>query len=270
MIDCGEGTQVQIRRARVHFNRIMSVFISHLHGDHCFGLPGMISTFGMLGRTAPLHVYAPAEYEALFGMQMNMFCSRMEYEVVFHGVDTSVPQVIYDDRSVSVTSVPLDHRIGCCGFVFREKPTLPHVRRDMTDFYGIPVCQLNNIRNGAGWTMPDGRVIPNSMLTSPADRPRAYAYCSDTKYIPTLHEHVRGVDLLYHEATYSSADERRAAQYHHSTARQAAQVARDAGAGKLVLGHFSARYDSEEVLLEEAREVFPDTFLADEMAVFDV
>ena len=186
MIDCGEGTQVQLRRAHVHFNKIIAVFISHLHGDHCFGLPGMISTLGLLGRTSPLHVYAPAEFGQIFNMQLDMFCNRMDYKVVFHGVDTTVPDVIYDDRSLTVTTVPLNHRTNCCGFIFREKPSLPHIRRDMTDFYGIPQCYLNNIKNGADWTMPDGVVIPNSRLTAPADKPRAYAYCSDTKYIPRL------------------------------------------------------------------------------------
>ncbi|WP_288318478.1 ribonuclease Z [Xylanibacter caecicola] len=270
MIDCGEGTQVQLRRAHVHFNKIAAVFISHLHGDHCFGLLGMISTLGMLGRTAPLHVYAPAEYEQLFTMQLDMFCNRMDYNVVFHGVDTTVSDTIYDDRSLTVTTVPLNHRTNCCGFVFREKPSLPHIRRDMTDFYGIPQCYLNNIKNGADWTLPDGTVVPNSRLTAPADKPRAYAYCSDTKYIPTLHEHLKGVDMLYHEATYCEEDIKRAALYYHSTARQAAQVAKDAGAGKLILGHFSARYNNEEVLLKEASDVFPNTFLASEMKSFDV
>lgn len=270
MIDCGEGTQVQLRRAHVHFNKIIAVFISHLHGDHCFGLPGMISTLGLLGRTSPLHVYAPAEFEQIFNMQLDMFCNRMDYKVVFHGVDTTVPDVIYDDRSLTVTTVPLNHRTNCCGFIFREKPSLPHIRRDMTDFYGIPQCYLNNIKNGADWTMPDGVVIPNSRLTAPADKPRAYAYCSDTKYIPTLHEHLKGVDMLYHEATYCEEDAKRAELYYHSTARQAAQVAKDACAGKLILGHFSARYDNEELLLKEARDVFPNSFLASEMKVFTV
>lgn len=270
MIDCGEGTQVQLRRAHVHFNKIIAVFISHLHGDHCFGLLGMISTLGLLGRTSPLHVYAPAEFEPLFNMQLDMFCNRMDYKVVFHGVDTAVPDVIYDDRSLTVTTVPLNHRTNCCGFIFREKPSLPHIRRDMTDFYGIPQCYLNNIKNGADWTMPDGTVIPNSRLTAPADKPRAYAYCSDTKYIPTLHEHLKDVDMLYHEATYCEEDAKRAELYYHSTARQAAQVAKDAGAGRLILGHFSARYNNEEMLLKEACDVFPNSFLASEMKSFDV
>lgn len=270
MIDCGEGTQVQLRRAHVHFNKIMAVFISHLHGDHCFGLPGLISTLGMLGRTEPLQIYAPAEFEQMFSMQMSLFCANIGYEVVFHGVDTAASSVIYSDRSLDVTTVPLNHRVGCCGFIFREKPTLPHIRRDVTDFYGVPVHQLNNIKNGADWTLPDGTIVPNDRLTLPADKPRAYAYCSDTKYMPALYKQLEGVNLLYHESTYCEADSQRAALYYHTTARQAAQTAKEAGAGKLVLGHFSARYTDEETLLGEAREVFENTVLANEMAVFNV
>lgn len=270
MIDCGEGTQVQLRRSRIHFDKISSVFISHLHGDHCFGLIGMISTFGMLGRTAPLHVYAPADFEPVLKQQMDFFCNGLEYEVRFHGVDTSASTVIYDDRSVAVSTIPLNHRIACCGYLFREKPTLPHIRRDMIDFYHIPESQRNNIKNGMDWVTPDGETIPNSWLTTPSDAPRAYAYCSDTKYMPELYKLVRGVDLLYHESTYCEENKDRAALFYHSTARQAATVALKAEAKKLLLGHFSARYDNEENLLEEAKKVFPNTELANEMLVFDV
>jgi len=270
MIDCGEGTQVQLRKGRVHFNKIIAVFISHLHGDHCFGLIGMISTFGMLGRTAPLHVYAPAELQSILNQQMRLFCAGLEYDVKFHPVETKVSDIVYEDKSLTVTSIPLNHRIPCCGYLFREKPSLPHIRRDMIDFYDIPECFRNNIKNGADWTTPDGVIIPNEHLTFPAEKPRAYAYCSDTKYIPDLHETIKGVDILYHEATYCSEDENRAAMYWHSTSRQAAVVARDAGAGKLLLGHYSARYDDEQVLLEEARNVFKESYLTNEMDIFDV
>ena len=270
MVDCGEGTQIQLRKAKVHFNKVQAVFISHLHGDHCFGLIGLISTFGMLGRTAPLSVYAPKELESMLKQQMDFFCSGLEYEVTFHGVNASENNVVYEDRSVIVTSIPLNHRIACCGYKFMEKPTLPHIRRDMIDFYNIPECYRNNIKSGDDWTTPEGVVIPNCRLTLPADRPRSYAYCSDTKFIPGLYRLVRDVDLLYHEATYSSENENRATLYYHSTARQAATVALKANARKLVIGHFSARYNDEKVLLDEARSIFPNSFLAEEMAVFDV
>lgn len=192
MVDCGEGTQVQLRRLRIGFTRIQSVFISHLHGDHCFGLIGLISTFGMLGRTSPLHVYAPGEFEPMLRSQMEMFCQGLEYKVVFHPVDTTQSQVVYEDKSLTVITLPLEHRVACCGYLFRERPTLPHIRRDMIDFYHIPVCQINNIKNGTDWVTPEGEVISHERLTVAAEKPRAYAYCSDTRYVPTLHRLVEG------------------------------------------------------------------------------
>lgn len=270
MIDCGEGTQVQLRRSKIRFTKIHAVFISHLHGDHCFGLIGMISTFGMLGRTAALHVYAPGALEPLLKLQMELFCTGLEFQVVFHAVDTIRHQVIYEDKSLTVSSIPLEHRVPCCGFLFREKPTLPHIRRDMIDFYHIPISQINNIKNGADWIDEDGERVVNSRLTFPAEPPRSYAYCSDTRYIPTLHRLVQGVDMLYHEATYDADNEARAKLYHHSTAAQAALVARDAQVGKLLLGHYSARYEDESKLLADAKQLFPDSFLTAEGCVFDV
>ncbi|MBQ8628937.1 MAG: ribonuclease Z [Prevotella sp.] len=270
MIDCGEGTQVQLRKARVHFNKISTVFISHLHGDHCFGLIGMISSFGMLGRTAPLHIYAHSQLGPLLDMQLDMFCQKLEYDVIFHPIETSESKIIYEDSGVEVSTIPLDHRVDCCGFLIKEKPTLPHLRRDMMDFYGIPLCYRNNIKAGADWTDSEGNVIPNSRLTQPADAPRSYAYCSDTRYMPGLWKKLKGVDALYHEATYCDDNDKLAAKYHHSTASEAAMTARDAGVGKLIIGHYSARYQDESVFLKEAREVFPDTYLADEMMVFNV
>ena len=270
MIDCGDGTQIQLRRSRVGFTKIQAVFISHLHGDHCFGLIGLISTFGMLGRTGALHVYAPAELGPLLDAQMKLFCTGLEFDVVFHAVDTTRNQTIYEDKSLTVETIPLDHRIACCGFLFREKPTLPHIRRDMIDCYDIPLSQINNIKNGADWVTVDGETIPNSRLTTPASPPRAYAYCSDTRYMPQLHKAVQGVNTLYHEATYDSSMASRARLYCHSTAEEAAKVARDAGVGKLVLGHYSARYEAEEVLLAEAKATFPNTILGQEGLEIDV
>lgn len=270
MIDCGEGTQIQLRRSRIHFSKIISVFISHLHGDHCFGLPGMISTFGMTGRTAPLHIYAPAAFEPILDQTLSFFCQGLEFKVVFHAVDTTQNKVVYEDRSLTVETIPLQHRIDCCGYLFREKPILPHIRRDMIDFYKIPISQINNIKAGADWVTPEGEVIANSRLTTPAEPARSYAYCSDTRYIKTLHELVKGVSTLYHESTYSAEDAERARLYWHSTSQDAAKVARDASVGKLLLGHFSARYNNESQLLEEAKEIFPNSYLTCEGATFDI
>ena len=270
MIDCGEGTQMQVRHTHIHFSKIQAVFISHIHGDHCFGLIGMISTFGMLGRTAPLHIYAPAELESILNAQVELFCTGLEYNIVFHAVDTTERTVIYEDRSLIVETIPLEHRVPCCGFIFREKPALPHIRRDMIDFYNIPISQINNIKAGAGWTTPDGNFVPHERLTVPADAPRSYAYCSDTHYLPHLHELIKGVSTLYHESTYAEDNIEKARIYHHSTAAQAAMVARDANVGKLLLGHYSSRYRDESVLLDEAKAIFPNSYLTNEKLVFDV
>ncbi len=270
LVDCGEGTQMQLRRSRIRFTKISAVFITHLHGDHCFGLIGMLSTFGLLGRTARLAVYAPPEMEDILERQMKLFCHDFDYEVDFHAVDTKCQQVIYEDRSLTVESIPLEHRMPCCGYLFREKQQQPHIRRDMIDFYQIPLSQVNNIKAGADWITEDGEVVSNDRLVTAADKPRSYAYCSDTRYIPVLHERLKGVSTLYHESTYGQDNVKLAEKYYHSTARQAALVARDAGVEKLLLGHYSSRYENENVLLCEAKEVFPNAFLTDEQAVFDV
>lgn len=270
LLDCGEGTQIQLRRSRLRFTKISAVFISHVHGDHCFGLIGMLSTFGLLGRTARLTVYAPGELIEMTRRQMDLFCRDLDYEVDFCEVDTTRQQVVYEDRSLTVETLPLEHRVRCCGYLFREKPMMAHIRRDVADFYGVPVSQFGNIKAGGDWTTDEGEVVPNSRLTMPAEPPRAYAYCSDTRYIPTLHERLKGVTTLYHESTYGEDNRQKAEKYNHSTAREAAMVARDAGVGQLLLGHYSSRYEDERVLLREAQTVFPNSRLTDEMAVFDV
>ena len=271
MIDCGEGAQLQLRRSSLSFEKLGHIFITHLHGDHCFGLIGLISTFGLLGRHAALHIYAPAQLEPMLKAQLDMFFNYdIGYEVFFHPVDTSVQQVVFEDNSLTVETIPLEHRMPCAGYLLREKPGLPHIRRDMIDMYGIPVSQINNIKAGQDYTLPDGTVIKHQQLVTPADPPRSYAYCSDTRYMPGLHEMVRGVNTLYHESTYAQDKLGSAEKYCHSTAAQAATVARDAQAGKLLLGHYSARYSDESILLKEAREVFPNSFLTDEMKAFDV
>jgi ribonuclease Z len=254
----------------VRFTKLSHIFITHLHGDHCFGLIGMISTFGLLGRTATLHIHAPQELGPMLQNQIEFFTHDLGFEVVFHPVETTKTVVVYEDRSLTVETIPLVHRMPTCGYLIREKQGLPHVRREMIDFYQIPTSQINNIKNGADWMTADGEVIPNARLVRPADPPRSYAYCTDTRYLPTLHELLKGVSTLYHESTYGEDRLQQAEKYNHSTARQAAMVARDAGVGKLLLGHYSSRYEDENILLEEAKKVFENTFLTNEMAVFDV
>jgi len=270
MVDCGEGAQLQMRRAGLPFTKIGHIFISHLHGDHCLGLMGMLSTFGLLGRTAPIHVFADQALETMLCQQLAFYCRDLGYEVVFHAIDTTQQAAIYEDRSLTVETLPLEHRMPCCGFIFREKTPLPHIRREMIDMYGIPVSQIQNIKLGADWTLDDGTVVPNSRLVTEADKPRAYAYASDTRYISTLHEHLQGVTTLYHEATYGEDNLAMAEKYYHSTARQAAMVAREAGVGQLLLGHYSSRYTDENVLLREAQGVFDRARLVKEMDVIDL
>ena len=264
MIDCGEGAQLQLRRSKLKFTRLNHIFISHLHGDHCFGLMGLISTFGLLGRTAQLHIYAHADLEKLLQPQLDFFCKGMTYEVVFHNIDPTQAAVIYEDRSVTVTTIPLRHRIPSCGFLFQEKKTPNHIIRDMIDFYRIPVSQLNKIKNGEDYITEEGVVVPNNRLTTPSAAPRSYAYCSDTLYLKSIIPQIKGADLLFHEATFMSTDDARAKETYHSTASQAAQIAKEAEVKQLVIGHFSARYEDENLLLKESQTVFPQTILAKE------
>ena len=262
MIDCGEGAQIQFCKSHLKFGRLQSIFISHLHADHCLGLIGLVSTLNLLGRTAQLHIYLPKGGEEVFAPTIHFFNWEMTFEVVFHEYNDKVSEVIYEDRSLTVTTLPLDHKMPCCGFLFAEKPSARHILREMIDAYEIPLSEINRIKNGADYTLADGRVIPNERLTVPSDPPRSYAYCSDTRYMPALAEKLKGVNLLFHEATFCEADVQKATSRYHSTASQAAQVAKDAGAGKLIIGHYSSRYDDESMLLREACAVFEPTELA--------
>ena len=264
MIDCGEGAQLQLRRSKLKFSRLNHIFISHLHGDHCFGLMGLISTFGLLGRTATLHIYAHQELEKLLKPHLDFFCQGMTYTVEFHAITPNKTEVIYEDRSVTVSTIPLRHRIPTCGFLFQEKQTPNHIIRDMVDFYQIPVFELNRIKNGEDYITPDGTVVPNHRLTIPSAPARSYAYCSDTIFLKSIIPHIQGVDLLFHEGTFAQSEAARAKETFHTTAIQAAEIARDAQAKQLVIGHFSARYEDESVLLKEAQTVFPNTLLAKE------
>ena len=264
MIDCGEGAQMQLRKSRLKFSRLNHIFISHLHGDHCFGLMGLISTFGLLGRTAELHILSPKGLEELLTPMLNFFCHTLAYKVIFHEFDTRQTSVVYEDRSMTVTTIPLQHRIPCCGFLFAEKARPNHIIRDMVDFYTVPVYELNRIKNGSDSVSPGGEVIANTRLTRPSDPPRKYAYCSDTIFRPEIVEQLSGVDLLFHEATFAESELARAKETYHTTAAQAARIALEAGVRQLVIGHFSARYEDESILLKEASAVFPNTILAKE------
>lgn len=264
MIDCGEAAQMQFRRSHLKFSRLNHIFISHLHGDHYFGIMGLISTMGLLGRTADIHIYSPAGLQELLQAQLDAFYDKLVFKVIFHVFDTKKPALIFEDRSITVTTIPLKHRVPCCGFLFAEKPRPNHILREMIDFYNVPIYELNRIKNGADYITPEGLVIPNSRLTVPSDAPRKYAYCSDTMYNEGIIEQIRDVDLLFHEATFAETEEKRSKQTMHSTAREAATIASKADAKKLMIGHFSARYENENVLMEEAMSVYPNVILAKE------
>lgn len=264
MLDCAEGTQMALRRSHLTFSRLQAIFLTHLHGDHTFGLIGMLSTFGLLGRTQDLHIYGPQDLQRIFQPQIDYFCADSPYKIILHEIDTKTPQIIYEDRSVTISTLPLAHRIPCCGYLFREKPTPRHIRRDMIDFYHIPISQINNIKAGMDWKTEDGTLIPNGKLTTPSDPVRSYAYCTDTTYHPQLIEHIHGITCLYHEATFAQEHALLARKTFHCTAAQAAQIALDAHVSRLILGHFSSRYPTEDVLLQEAQKIFPDTLLAED------
>lgn len=270
MIDCGEGTQVQMRHMRIKFSRLNHIFISHLHGDHCFGLPGLISTLGMLGRNGELVIHGPKEIEEYMRPVLRLFCKGLPYAVRFNAIDPGSHSLVMEDRSLSVYSIPLKHRIPCCGYLFAEKPKEAHIIREMTDFYQVPVRMMQEIKRGADYVTPEGEIISNARLTRPAEPPKRYAYCSDTTFHPAIVPLLEGVDLLYHEATFAECDLPRAKETFHSTARQAAEIAKRAGAKRLVIGHYSARYDELSELKKEADEVYPGTILATERMTLKV
>lgn len=263
MIDCGEGTQLSMRRQRLKFSRLRHIFISHLHGDHCLGLPGLLSTLALHGLTGDVDVYTFAEGVEILGRMADYFCRERPYTLRFN-VITPQSGIIYEDHALTVETFPLYHRIPCAGFIMREKPKLRHLRGDMVKYLQIPVSQLPGIKAGLDYVKPDGTVVPNSHITTPADPSLSYAYCSDTMYDQRVAEAVEGVDVIYHEATYVDADTAKAHARGHSTASEAARIARDAGARLLVLGHYSKSYNDENRHLAEARAIFPNTIAADE------
>jgi ribonuclease Z len=264
MIDCGEGAQLQFRSLKLNFQRLNHIFISHLHGDHCFGIPGLVSTLGMLGRSSDLHIYVQPDAVKIFRPMLDYFCKELSYKVLFHDFNPHESELIFEDRTVKVFSIPLKHRVPTAGFLFEEKPKAPHIIREMIDFYRVPLSRIGAIKAGEDFITTDGEFISNSVFTRPAALPHKYAYCSDTAYYEKIIPIIKNVDTLYHEATFCNEDLARAKETYHSSARQAALIAKAAGAKKLIIGHFSARYPNEDILLSEAREIFPHTILAKE------
>ncbi len=261
MIDCGEGTQIRLQEMKLGTSRLNHIFISHLHGDHFFGLIGLLSTFGMLKRTADIHIHAHPDLERLLTPWINYFGDGIPYSIEFHPINPSKHAKIFEDRSVEVFTIPLKHRVPACGFLFKEKEGLPHIKREMIDFHKVPVSKIGRIKLGDDFINEEGELIPNEVFVTPPSPPVSYAYCSDTSYREQIIPWIENVDVLYHEATFAESEALRARQTMHSTARQAASIAQKANAGALIIGHYSARYkDNQELLLNEAKEIFENSF----------
>ena len=270
LIDCGEGTQIQLRKFGIKAGKINHIFISHLHGDHIFGLPGLISTMALGGKKGELHIYSHSELKIMMDPLLKFITEMEDFNVVYHPLNFRSRAVIYEDSKLSVESFPVKHRIPCCGFVFKEKQHELHLRGDLVEYLKIPIRDRVALKRGSDYCRSDGTIIPNSELTFAPDPVRSYAFCTDTlpqnKIIPVI----KDVDLLYHEATFCDELKDLALKTYHSTAKQAAEIAALAGVKKLIVGHFSSRYKYERPLVDEARTVFPNTFAANEGERFEL
>lgn len=269
MIDCGEGAQIQLRKAGVSFLRIEHICLSHIHGDHIFGLYGLLSTMAMLGRTAPLNIYAPKSFAPILDFFKERFGEGILYEINYVVLEMSSPEVVYENRNVELLAFPLNHRVETFGYIIREKMPQFNVRKEAIAEYGLTLSEIGTLKRGED-VVREGMVIANSEAAYRPYHPRSYAYCSDTAPFPELAQWVKGVSVLYHEATFPAEMEEMAAKTYHSTTLQAAQCARDAGVGRLLVGHYSSRYPSVDFYLDELRSVFPDSFLTRDMDVVEI
>jgi ribonuclease Z len=270
LIDCGEGTQMQLRRHRIKISGINHIFISHLHGDHIFGLYGLISTLNILGRKKPLTLYAPANYQNILLSHLNDFDINLNFEINFIALSGKDLVKILDDKYLSVYSFPLKHRVPAFGFLFREKALDRNIIKESISTYNITVSAIHRIKKGDDFVTESGDIIKNELITINPPKPLSFAYCSDTKYFGQLSSFVNGVDLLYHEATFDDSLRNLATSTGHSTSIQAATVAKNAGVGTLLIGHFSARYRNVSPLLEEARSIFSETIAAEDGKTYEV
>ncbi|RKN78019.1 ribonuclease Z [Ulvibacterium marinum] len=268
LIDCGEGTQVQLRKNRIKFSRINHIFISHLHGDHFFGLPGLISTFRLLGRDKEMHVYGPKGIKEAITLLLKLGDSWTNYPLIFHELTSKEPTILFEDDKVTVETIPLNHRVYTNGFLFREKPLERKLNIEAVRDLKIDKAHFRNIKGGEDVLLDDGRIIPNGKLTLDPPKPMSYAYCSDTQFKPDITEQIMGVDILYHEATFLETEKHLSAKTKHATAKEAATMAKMAKVGKLILGHYSTRYKSIDLFKEEAEEIFENVELAGDGRIF--
>ena len=269
LIDCGEGTQVQLRRNKIRFSKINHIFISHLHGDHFFGLVGLVSTFSLLNRTSDLHIYGPKGIAEIIKLQLRLSNSWPNYGLFFHELESDKSEIIFEDTKVVVKTIPLKHRIYTNGFLFQEKAGERKLNVIAVQNYEIEKCYYQNIKNGKDITLEDGRVVENEKLTFDPIPPKSYAFCSDTAYDESIIPIINGVDVLYHESTFLQSEELLAKKTMHCTAKQAATIALKANVGQLILGHYSTRYENISLFKEEATTLFPEVLLGDDGKFFD-
>jgi len=269
LIDCGEATQVQLRKNKIKFSRIDHIFISHLHGDHVYGLIGLVSTFMLLSRVSPLHIYGPKGIKEIITLQLRLSNSWTSYELHFHELESDGGEVIFEDEKVTVTTIPLKHRIYTNGFLFREKRGLRKLNAEAAASYTIDKAYYRNIVLGKDVPDNEGKIISNDVLTFEPVPPKSYAFCSDTVYDENIIPYIIGVDVLYHESTFLETEALLAGKTMHATAKEAAAIALKANVGKLVLGHYSTRYDNIGLFKEEAETIFPNVLLADDGASFE-
>lgn len=271
LIDCGEGTQVQLRKAKARFSKINHIFISHLHGDHCFGLPGLIASFRLLGRETPLHVYGPKGIKEMLETIFRLTETHQGFEVVYHELENKNSEKIYEDNRIEVFTIPLNHRIYCNGYLFREKPKERHLNiEEVSKYPEIQTCDYHNLKLGKDFVLSDGYVLKNEVLTKEPSKSVSYAFCSDTRYLEKIIPIIQNVDVLYHEATFLHDLKKMADYTGHTTALEAAQIAKKANVRKLILGHFSNRYHDLTVFTDEAKTVFPNTFLPKALEIVEI
>jgi ribonuclease Z len=269
LIDCGEGTQVQLRKNKLKFSKINHIFISHLHGDHMYGLVGLISTFMLLNRQTDLHVYGPKGIKEIILLQLRYSNSFTGYNLYFHELESKESEVIFEDDKVIVKTIPLQHRIYTNGFLFQEKPKERKLNVEAVEEYQIDKAYYQKIKYGGDITLDNGKIIPNSELSFDPEPTKSYAFCSDTAYNEAIVPLIQNVDVLYHEATFLESEADKAEKTMHSTAKQAATIAKLANVKHLVLGHYSTRYTSIDLFQQEAETIFPNVLLGDDGKIFD-
>ena len=269
LIDCGEATQVQLRKNKIKFSKIDHIFISHLHGDHCYGLIGLVSTFMLLNRTSDLHIYGPKGVKEVIILQLRLSNSWTSYGLFFHELQSDMSEVIFEDDNVCVTTIPLKHRIYTNGFLFNEKIGKKKLNAMAVEKFQINRCYFQNIKNGKDITLDDGTLIANNLLAFEPAPAKSYAFCSDTVYDESIISIINGVDVLYHESTFLESESALAGKTMHSTAKEAASIALKANAKQLILGHYSTRYENITLFKDEAEIIFPNVILADDGKTFE-